>query len=365
MLHKRQLVVVGTMLESIYYVITWACDRACAHCYDDRFRPYPSDDRSRMLAKQAEQMPKIVGHFPDRLTFRDLCDQQADGIFPEKPGRVILSGGEVLLPDVREKLLYPCLTLLRDKYGKTARTAVQTGGDLLDERVLDELLTRGIWMVSVSSIDAFHHAESDERGERLRGRLTRLFEKAGVEPSGIAAECRELVEEAGPVYNFFGATPDAWIGKLWPSGRAWQNGLSTAKYMDNFCNAWSGGLGFLGLGRTGCEVAVDPEGKLYPCCRKTAVPYGDLTQERLADILESLVGKAPFEAIACGAPERMGISFGVSPADFRERCITRTPKGALFVNPCIGCDDIHREFIGDVLGRISRERAKKNRDGKQ
>ena len=101
MLHKRQLVVVGTMLESIYYVITWACDRACAHCYDDRFRPYPSDDRSRMLAKQAEQMPKIIGHFPDRLTFRDLCDQQADGIFPEKPGRVILSGGEVLLPDGR------------------------------------------------------------------------------------------------------------------------------------------------------------------------------------------------------------------------------------------------------------------------
>jgi len=140
------------MLESIYYVITWACNRVCAHCYDARFRPYPDGERSEMLARQAIQMPKIIGHFPDRLSFRDLSDQRPDGTFPMKAGRVILAGGEVLLPDVREKLLYPCLTILRDKYGRKAKTVIQTGGDLLDERVLEELLVRDVWMVSVSSM---------------------------------------------------------------------------------------------------------------------------------------------------------------------------------------------------------------------
>jgi hypothetical protein len=353
------------MLESIYYVVTWACNRVCAHCYDARFRPYPDGERSEMLARQAAQMPKIIGNLPHRLSFRDPSDQQPDGTFPTRAGRVILAGGEVLLPGVREKLLYPCLTRLRDKYGGTAETVIQTGGDLLDERVLEELLSRDVWMVSVSSIDAFHHAEGDDRGERLRDRLTRLFEQAGMAPSPGPAESRESADGARAVYEFFGATPDAWIGKLWPSGRAWQNGLSTARYADNFCNQWSGGLGFLSLGSAGCEVAVDPDGKVHPCCRKTAVPYGDLTVEPLADILESLVGKAPFEALTCGAPERMGISFGVSPEDFWKRSVTRTPKGDVFANPCIGCDSVHREFIAEELDRISHARAARRRNGKR
>ena len=27
-------------MESIYYVMSWACHRKCVHCYEDRFRPY-------------------------------------------------------------------------------------------------------------------------------------------------------------------------------------------------------------------------------------------------------------------------------------------------------------------------------------
>jgi hypothetical protein len=54
----------------------------------------------------------------------------------------------------------------------------------------------------------------------------------------------------------------------------------------------------------------------------------------------------------------MGVSFGVSPEQFRERSIARTPNGDVIVNPCIGCDSVHREYIADVLDRISRERAK-------
>ena len=31
-------------MESIYWVLTWACHRRCVHCYDDRFRPYVRDE---------------------------------------------------------------------------------------------------------------------------------------------------------------------------------------------------------------------------------------------------------------------------------------------------------------------------------
>ena len=30
-------------MESIYYVMAWACHRKCRHCYEDRFRPYVRD----------------------------------------------------------------------------------------------------------------------------------------------------------------------------------------------------------------------------------------------------------------------------------------------------------------------------------
>ena len=63
--------------------------------------------------------------------------------------------------------------------------------------------------------------------------------------SGLSATTRNWHEEPGPLYSFFGATPDSWIGKLWPRGRAWQNNLSQATLADNFCNRWSGGLNFL------------------------------------------------------------------------------------------------------------------------
>jgi len=30
-------------VESIYYVMAWACHRKCKHCYEDRFQPYVRD----------------------------------------------------------------------------------------------------------------------------------------------------------------------------------------------------------------------------------------------------------------------------------------------------------------------------------
>lgn len=130
--------------------------------------------------------------------------------------------------------------MLRDRYGGGVKLVIQTAGDLLGPKIIHELLERDVWMISVSSIDDFHVRNKDRT--EVQEALTGMFEAAGIRRSGLSATVRKWSDEQGPVYSFFGATPEAWIGKLWPAGRAWENRLSTAEFKDNFCNNWSGGL---------------------------------------------------------------------------------------------------------------------------
>jgi hypothetical protein len=178
--------------------------------------------------------------------------------------------------------------------------------------------------------------------------------------SGLSATTRNWHEEAGPVYSFFGATPDSWIGKLWPRGRAWQNNLSQATLADNFCNRWSGGLNFLRHQFNGSEVSVEPDGAVYPCCVKTKLPIGSLLEDNLIEILESLVGVPAYEAITMGHPERMGVAYGWDEEEFLAQSRTRTPNGAPYQNLCIGCDRFHERVLGPVLDQArARRRAAK------
>ncbi|MEP7084444.1 MAG: SPASM domain-containing protein, partial [Betaproteobacteria bacterium] len=170
-----------------------------------------------------------------------------------------------------------------------------------------------------------------------------------IRASGLSATTRNWHEEDGPLYSFFGASPDSWIGKLWPRGRAWQNSLSKATLADNFCNRWSGGLNFLRHQFNGSEVSVEPDGAVYPCCVKTKVPIGSLLEDNLIDILDSLVGIPAFDEISSGHPERMGLAYDWSEEKFIARSSTRTPDGSPYENLCIGCDRFHEEVLGPVL----------------
>ena len=40
-------------MESIYYVMAWACHRRCKHCYEDRFRPYVGGALEAVIAEAA------------------------------------------------------------------------------------------------------------------------------------------------------------------------------------------------------------------------------------------------------------------------------------------------------------------------
>ena len=345
-------------MESIYYVSAWACHRRCHHCYEDRFRPYARGELEKVLDEARANMPRIVDHLPERMTYLDRRDPRADGSLPEKRGRIILSGGEFLLDRIREAVSYPLVERLAARYRGAGGVSIviQTTGDLLSDAIVDDLLARGAAMISVASIDDYHVGLEGEAKQRaFVDELTRLFERHGLREASADA-----LPEISPTYGFFGAQPDSWIGKLWPRGRAWENGLSTATLADNFCNRWSGGLGFLEHLYEGSEVSIEPDGNVYPCCIKTKLPIGNLVHERLIDVLESLRGDPVYEAINAGHPERMGESHGWDAARFIEASHTRTPQGRPYQNLCIGCDRFHEEVLAPRIA-AARDRRRPTR----
>jgi hypothetical protein len=330
-------------MESIYYVMSFLCHRTCEHCYEDRFRPYYGEDLKRVVSQAEESFRRIIGNFPDRMMFLDRNDVDEYGRFREKRGKIILAGGEILLAPVRECVLYAGLDLLHYKYRETGgvELIVQTTGDLLTEQITGELLDHHVEVISVSGIDAYHQGlEQESSREALKEKLTRMFESFGMRPKTGPGE------QGGRYYSFFGATPDSWIGKIWPRGRAWQNELSTATVFDNFCSGWSGGLNFLQHAYNGSEVSVEPNGNVYPCCMKTQLAIGNLLEEKLESILDRLVGNPVYEAISMGHPERMGLSHGWPVETFLEKSKVTLPSGRIYQNLCIGCDAFHREVLG-------------------
>lgn len=346
-------------MESIYWVLCWACHRKCRHCYEARFRPYVRGALDDVVQEARRTAPAVLANLPERLDFLDTAQPLEGGgeAFARRPGRIILAGGELLVEPVLEQVLHPTLEAIAARYaGQGVKVVVQTTGDLLTPEILDGLLARGVWMVSIAGMDDFHVGMEGDRRLPLIEKLRAMFAAAGVRPADEVGGIGRGAVSDGPVYGMFGATEDAWIGKLWPRGRAWENGLSTATLEDNFCNAWSGGLNFLRMGHSGSEVSIDPNGDVYPCCLKTRRPLGNLAEERLEDILASLAGHPALEAINAGQPERMGAAYGWDTARFLEESRTVTPKGAPYRNLCIGCDRFHDAVLGPLLDGLRAER---------
>ncbi|MEZ5491160.1 MAG: radical SAM/SPASM domain-containing protein [Gammaproteobacteria bacterium] len=344
-------------MESIYYVLCWHCHRRCKHCYEERFRPYVRDELAAVVEEARRNAPAIVANLPEKMTYLEL-DPEDGNRYVEKTGKIILSGGDVLTDPVREAVLYPTLEAIRDKYRHNGgiRVVVQTTGDLLTPKIIDELLARDIWTLSVSGMDDYHVGMEGDKKQQLADKITGMLLAAGVKDATALGERAERGKLAGPLFSMFGATDDSWIGKLWPRGRAWQNNLSKATLADNFCNAWSGGLNFLDHQYAGSEVSIDPSGDVYPCCIKTAHPLGNLVEEPLLEILDDLAGQPALEAINAGKPERMGLTHGWSVSDYIQASSTETPAGDPYSNLCIGCDRFHREVLGDLLEERRRQR---------
>ncbi|MCJ2185803.1 radical SAM/SPASM domain-containing protein [Novosphingobium beihaiensis] len=347
-------------MESIYYAMSWACHRKCRHCYETRFRPYVRGALDGVVAQAADNFPRVIDNLPRKMTYLDRNAPLPGGGYREKTGRIILAGGEVLLDPVREAVLYPAMERLQAKYGRGGiKIIVQTTGDLVTPQIIEDLLERGVWMISISGMDDFHVGMEGEKRLPLIARLEGWFAQAGINRSGWQADNSDNIawsDEDGPLYHFFGATEDEWIGKLWPRGRAWENSLSTAGMEDNFCADWAGARNFLDHRHSGSEVSVDPSGDVFPCCAKTKLPVGNLTEEPLTEILDSLAGHPVYQALSEGRPDRMGLEFGWDEARFAEACQTVTPAGKAYSNPCIGCDRFHEEVMVREITRLRQQR---------
>ena len=336
-------------MESIYYVMSWLCHRQCKHCYEDRFHPYYGEELEQVVSEARETFPKVIANLPARMTYLDRAAPLPGGGFAEKRGRIILAGGEILLPAVRESVLYPALELLNEKYRNNGgvETIVQTTGDIVTARIVDELLERRVTKISISGMDAYHEGfEEQAARDKLMAKLTGIFEAAGMTFADSTPVPGPNDPPTPPTFSFFGATPDSWIGPLWPRGRAQQNELSTATIADNFCNNWSGGLNFLDHAHSGSEVSIEPNGNVYPCCLKTRAPLGNVAERPLEQILDSKVGDPVYEAISMGRPERMGLDHGWTVEKFLEKSRVTLPSGRTYENLCVGCDRFHDEVLG-------------------
>lgn len=339
-------------MQSIYWVVCWACHRKCRHCYDDRFRPYRHGALDRVIAEAQHAYPLILANLPDKMRWIDSTGR-------EHPTNLVLAGGELLIDGVRERLFYPLLEAIADRWGaSTPRVAVQTVGDILTDDYVSAMLARGVTSIAIASIDDFHTGRAGDGKYRLMDRVRVLMARHGVTEIDLGLGRPGQSEEAGhtrkkpvdgPTFLFFGAQPDLWIGEIWPRGRAWMNGLSDSSYETNFCARWSGGRGFLDIGQSGSEVAIEPDGSLYPCCLKTRSPIGSLAEERLVDILADLRDEPALQAINRGDPEAMGFANGWSRDVFRAEAQMRDPSGRMVANPCFGCDRYFAEYLGEIL----------------
>ena len=171
-------------MESVYYVLTYACHRKCRHCYDTRFRPYVRDGLKAVVGEGVDNYRRIVGNLPDSMTYLDPSKPDADGNPSERIGRIIMAGGELLIDPVREALLYPALDAVREKYGHCgARVGLQTTGDVVTPKILDELRERGVWMIAVASMDDYHVGMEGEKRLPFMANLKAMFEAAGFKPA--------------------------------------------------------------------------------------------------------------------------------------------------------------------------------------
>jgi len=223
------------------------------------------------------------------------------------------------------------------------------------------MLARGVGTIAIAGLDDFHIGFEGDAKLALMERVRALMAPLGVaevdlgiarDPRLRARARREDGDRSGPFFLFFGAQPELWIGELWPRGRALTHGLSRATYATNFCARWSGGRHFLDHDEAGSEVAIEPDGSVYPCCLKTKAPLGNLTEERLIDVLESLRGHPAFDAINDGDPERMGEAAGWTRDAFRAAATATDGEGRTLANVCLGCDAYFERHLAAELARI-------------
>lgn len=285
--------------ESVYWVFTHRCNDICDHCYNES-------------GPHATTMP-----LEDCLAIVENL--------PARPDRLILSGGEPLTE--REKL-FAILDAARARFGERTQLMLQTNGDLLDEKILDALLARGVTRIDIASIDRYHKKQGTHR-ERLEA-LFRSRGMAGDAPDPLVSKT-DYVKPGGASYGFWGSTEELWLGGRWARGRAMKTGVWTRNPERNFCAILSGARGFLGGTELPQEIAIHLW-RISPCCPEIKRPLGDARRERVADALARASLSPIMQRLNEGDPFTMGASHGFDENHARART-------QALGNVCLWCDE--------------------------
>ena len=285
-------------IESVYWVFTQLCNDICDHCYND------SGPKGARLSE--EECMAIIENLPDKMD------------------RLILSGGE---PLADKKLLYKILDRLKEKYQGETQIMLQTNGDLINERILDSLIEKGVTRIDIASIDRFHKFA----GQRLE-MLKALFKSRGM--SDEVAEplvTKDIfLKKDSLSFGYWGANEGMWLGGNWARGRAMKKNLWLKDPEHNFCSILSGAKGFLGGTELPQEISIQLW-KINPCCPGTLYPLGDARKEKVADVLLRVSKMKVFQMLNEGEPWKMGEHLGISEEDAKTK--TRELK-----NICLYCD---------------------------
>ncbi|MEM9290971.1 MAG: radical SAM protein [Acidobacteriota bacterium] len=298
--------------ESVYWVFTQRCNDECDHCYN------LSGPRGATIS--LEDCLAIVENLPASMD------------------RLILSGGE---PLAERKKLYAILEALQERYGGSIQVMLQTNGDLLNEKRLDEILERGVTRIDIASIDRYHK----KKGQRQEI-LTELFRSRGMvddAPDPLISKDDYLKREVS--FGFWGATEDMWLGGNWARGRAMEKGIWKQDGSHNFCAILSGARGFLGDTELPQEISIQLW-RINPCCPGTHDPLGDARVEKVSEVLRRVADHPVMKALNQGDAYGMGESLGISEEHGRQRSDE-------LGNICLWCDEfLARHFdLSDLSDR--------------
>jgi len=290
-------------VDRIYWVFTQLCNDQCAHCYN------MSGPQGSRISE--EECMAIIENLPPKLD------------------RITLSGGE---PLAERKLLYKILDRLEEKYLGQLFIAIQTNGDLLNDKNLDTLIEKGVDRFSIASIDRYHKKQGARKEE-----LSRLFEAHGVrflggQPSQSKTELKTR-NDSDLTYSFFGADEDMWLGGNWARGRAMQKNIWKRDGSHNFCAITSGAIGFLGNEEADITQEVSIQlWQINPCCPGTKKAMGDARTEKISDVLTRAAKSPIMQRLNQGDAYGMGESIGVSREYGKQRAME-------LQNVCLWCDE--------------------------
>jgi hypothetical protein len=315
-------------IGSLYWVISHRCNSQCGHCYMDCG---PGSE-----ALSYDEARAVIDNLPDRINYQ-----------------IILSGGEVLHPKNRD-LLFFVADGLQKKYGRRP-LSIQTNGDFLDEKIIDDCVHYNITHLSIASMDEYHRSRFGSIREKKRALRSMLKGKGLVEmhptpvltPGKVARRSKLLKAvhvvaknlRFKPSFTFWGANDKLWLKGNWARGRALKTGKALYHSSHNFCDLWSGGLNFLNTGSPRQEVAVQLS-HVFPCCPGSRVALADLRKERLIPALQCASRHPIFRAINNGRPYQGAPEFNLTPS-FAHR------RWKKLKNICLMCDELLIKLAGE------------------